>query len=164
MRLHRRKNARILAWPGMCRKHLAVCICGKFAILKSCFSRARMRALLGHLTFKKYFLPNVRRAGRMAIAPVLKTGVRKGMGVRIPRSPPLLLLQIKHLPSILGLVFQQGYFSGYKTKFGSAILFAFRCRLSQCLVLLSPAKSDHQYVGMFACDVQELQGGITRHA
>lgn len=23
----------------------------------------------------------------MAIAPVLKTGVRKGMGVRIPRSP-----------------------------------------------------------------------------
>ncbi len=25
----------------------------------------------------------------MAIAPVLKTGVRKGMGVRIPRSPPL---------------------------------------------------------------------------
>ena len=27
----------------------------------------------------------------MAIAPVLKTGVRKGMGVRIPRSPSLLL-------------------------------------------------------------------------
>ena len=27
----------------------------------------------------------------MAIAPVLKTGVRKGMGVRIPRSPPLHL-------------------------------------------------------------------------
>lgn len=27
----------------------------------------------------------------MAIAPVLKTGVRKGMGVRIPRSPPLSL-------------------------------------------------------------------------
>ncbi len=32
---------------------------------------------------------SMRRAGRMAIAPVLKTGVRKGMGVRIPRSPPL---------------------------------------------------------------------------
>jgi hypothetical protein len=25
----------------------------------------------------------------MAIAPVLKTGVRKDMGVRVPRSPPL---------------------------------------------------------------------------
>ncbi len=29
----------------------------------------------------------VRRAGRTAIAPVLKTGARKGLGVRIPRSP-----------------------------------------------------------------------------
>ena len=27
------------------------------------------------------------RAGRTAIAPVLKTGVRKDLGVRIPRSP-----------------------------------------------------------------------------
>jgi hypothetical protein len=27
----------------------------------------------------------------MAIAPVLKTGVRKGMGVRIPHSPPFIL-------------------------------------------------------------------------
>ncbi len=27
------------------------------------------------------------RAGRTAIAPVLKTGARKGLGVRIPRSP-----------------------------------------------------------------------------
>ena len=27
----------------------------------------------------------------MAIAPVLKTGVRKGMGVRIPRSPSSFL-------------------------------------------------------------------------
>ena len=28
------------------------------------------------------------RAGRTAIAPVLKTGVRKDFGVRIPSSPP----------------------------------------------------------------------------
>ncbi len=28
----------------------------------------------------------------MAIAPVLKTGIRKGMGVRIPRSPPNITL------------------------------------------------------------------------
>jgi hypothetical protein len=27
----------------------------------------------------------------MAIAPVLKTGVRKGLGVRIPHSPPIIL-------------------------------------------------------------------------
>lgn len=31
----------------------------------------------------------LRRAGRTAIAPVLKTGARKGLGVRIPRSPLL---------------------------------------------------------------------------
>jgi hypothetical protein len=27
----------------------------------------------------------------MAIAPVLKTGVRKDLGVRIPHSPPIIL-------------------------------------------------------------------------
>ena len=37
------------------------------------------------LYIKRRFLG--RRAGRTAIAPVLKTGVRKGLGVRIPRSP-----------------------------------------------------------------------------
>lgn len=30
----------------------------------------------------------------MAIAPVLKTGVRKGMGVRIPRSPSFTVFAI----------------------------------------------------------------------
>ena len=33
--------------------------------------------------------PNLRRVGRMAIAPVLKTGARKGLGVRVPHSPSL---------------------------------------------------------------------------
>ncbi len=33
----------------------------------------------------------------MAIAPVLKTGVRKGMGVRIPRSPPLQVFKVNNL-------------------------------------------------------------------
>ncbi len=36
----------------------------------------------------------------MAIAPVLKTGVRKGMGVRIPRSPSLPAFHVITVPTI----------------------------------------------------------------
>ena len=58
---------------------------------------------------------SMRRAGRMAIAPVLKTGVRKGMGVRIPRSPPLYLLQTKHLHLNSRSKTVLGYEVGYQT-------------------------------------------------
>ena len=48
-----------------------------------------LRAVLGCTRFDLCVSSSpLRRAGRMAIAPVLKTGARKGMGVRIPRSPP----------------------------------------------------------------------------
>lgn len=40
----------------------------------------------------------------MAIAPVLKTGVRKGMGVRIPRSPSSSFTLLKLL---LGFAIRQ---------------------------------------------------------
>ena len=39
----------------------------------------------------------------MAIAPVLKTGVRKGMGVRIPRSPPLTKAVLPFLYNYLNI-------------------------------------------------------------
>ena len=42
-----------------------------------------------------------RRAGRTAIAPVLKTGVRKDLGVRIPRSP------LRKIPPLAGFPFRQ---------------------------------------------------------
>ena len=56
---------------------------GRVATLKSRRPRASIGSLLTHSSLA------MRRVGRMAIAPVLKTGVRKGMGVRIPHSPPL---------------------------------------------------------------------------
>jgi hypothetical protein len=57
---------------------------------------------------------SMRRAGRMAIAPVLKTGVRKGMGVRIPRSPPLKIVQIKDL--LLDLRAGRAWITNWVTK------------------------------------------------